>query len=76
MPCRNTIKQFLDKKGITRYQLQKETGIGHSTAYRLYDDPTLIPQKPVLDKICDFYRCYPGELITWIPPEEIIKYDG
>ncbi|WP_089131535.1 helix-turn-helix domain-containing protein [Tolypothrix sp. NIES-4075] len=70
MPVRNTIKEFLEKRGITRYQLYKETGIAPATAYRLYEDPTWIPQVGVLNKICDTYRIFPGELITWIPPEE------
>lgn len=70
MPIKNRVKEFVDGRGITRYQFHKETGIAPSTAYNLYDNPDWIPQVPVLNKICDFYRIQPSELIYWIPPEE------
>lgn len=51
--------------------LSKDTGIAPSTAYNLYDNPDWIPQVTALNKICDFYRVQPSELIYWVPPEEI-----
>ncbi|MFN6571087.1 helix-turn-helix domain-containing protein [Dendronalium sp. ChiSLP03b] len=71
MPIRNKVKQFVDGLGITRYRFQKDTGIAPSTAYNLYDNPDWIPQVTALNKICDYYRVQPSELIYWVPPEEI-----
>ncbi|MCC5634044.1 MULTISPECIES: helix-turn-helix domain-containing protein [Nostoc] len=71
MPIRNKVKKFVDGLGITRYRFQKDTGIAPSTAYNLYDNPDWIPQVTALNKICDFYRVQPSELIYWVPPEEI-----
>ncbi|AUT04641.1 DNA-binding protein (plasmid) [Nostoc sp. CENA543] len=65
MPVRNTIKEFVDSKGITVYQFRKETGIAQATAYNLYNNPQQLPAPGVLAKICDRYECQPGELLRW-----------
>jgi len=71
MPVRNRIKQFIDHKGITRYQFGKDTGLSATTAYALYDNPWQVPHVIAMNKICDTYRVQPCELIEWVPPEEI-----
>ncbi len=68
VPVRNTIKAFVDRKGISPYQFGKETGIAQKTAYALYNNPEQRPSPSVLDKICDFYQIQPAELLEWIPP--------
>ena len=66
MPVINTIKQFVDDMGITRYQFRKDTGISQRTAYDLYDNPLQVPSSTVLTKICDFYQVQPSLLIKWV----------
>jgi DNA-binding Xre family transcriptional regulator len=66
MPMRNKIKQFLDTKGITRYQFRKDTGIAQRTAYDLYEKPEQIPSGTVLEKICSTYKIQPGVLLEWV----------
>ncbi len=63
---RNKIKQFLDSRGITRYQFWKATGVAQRTAYDLYENPKQLPSSTVLTKICDTYEVQPGELLEWI----------
>ncbi|MEB3360141.1 MAG: helix-turn-helix transcriptional regulator [Synechococcales bacterium] len=67
MPVKNKIKQFLDARGITRYQFRQDTGIAQRTAYDLYAKPDQIPSSTVLEKICDAYQIQPGELLEWVP---------
>ncbi|HLP92218.1 MAG TPA: helix-turn-helix domain-containing protein [Nostocaceae cyanobacterium] len=62
----NTIKQLVDKKGISVYQFRKETGIAQATAYRLYNNPDEIPRKDVMEAICRTYKVQPGEILAWI----------
>jgi transcriptional regulator with XRE-family HTH domain len=69
MPVRNTIKQFVDEMGITRYQFAKETGISATTAYGLYENPAQVPHVTVLNKLCDFYRVQPSMFLEWLAPE-------
>lgn len=63
---RNKIKQFLDDRGVTPYQFERDAGIAHRTAYDLYNNPEQIPSSTVLTKICDAYRVQPGELLEWV----------
>jgi DNA-binding Xre family transcriptional regulator len=69
MPMKNKIKQFLEQRGITRYQFRKDTGIAQRTAYDLYAKPEQLPSSTVLAKICSTYRVQPGELLEWIPDD-------
>lgn len=67
---KNTIKQFLDARGITPYRFRIDTGIAPRTAYDLYNKPEQLPSSTVLSKICGAYRVQPGELMLWEPDEE------
>lgn len=71
MPVKNKIKQFVDDRGITRYQFGKDTKLSATTAYALYDNPWQVPHVTAMNKICDTYRVQPSELIEWVPPEEV-----
>jgi len=70
MPVRNTVKRFVDERGVTRYQFAKDTGISPTTAYGLYDNPNQVPNVTVLNKLCDFYQVQPCTFLEWIPPKE------
>ncbi len=64
---KNRIRQFIEKRGITRYRFWQDTGLGRDTAYRMCNDPGYIPTKSALDKICSAYRVQPGEFLEWLP---------
>lgn len=66
----NQIKEFIDKRGISRYRFWQDTGLGRDTAYRLCNDRTYIPTGNVLDKICGTYRVQPGELLVWMADDD------
>lgn len=51
----NTLKDFIDGRGITVYQFCKETGLPNNTGYRLYKNPRSIPTGDVLDTILNTY---------------------
>lgn len=67
----NTVKQFVDSRGITVYQFRKETGIAQATAYRLYNNSHEIPRGDVLSAICQTYRIQPGELLRWVADDSV-----
>ena len=67
----NTVKQFVDSRGITVYQFRKETGIAQATAYRLYNNSVEIPRGDVLSAICRTYKIQPGDLLRWVPDEPV-----
>lgn len=67
MTVRNTIKTFIEQRGISVYKFRKDIGVAQSTAYDLVNNPDRIPNADVLNKICETYRVQPGELLEWIP---------
>jgi DNA-binding Xre family transcriptional regulator len=67
MTVRNTIKAFIDQRGISVYKFRKDIGVAQSTAYDLVNDPNRIPNADVLNKICEKYRVQPGDLLEWVP---------
>jgi DNA-binding Xre family transcriptional regulator len=75
MPVINTIKEFADERGLTPYQLIKDSGIAHRTGYDLYNNPRQLPGSRVLSKICDAYKVQPGALLKWMPASELKKLD-
>ncbi|NDJ16927.1 helix-turn-helix domain-containing protein [Myxacorys almedinensis] len=73
MTVKNTIKAFIEKRGITVYRFRKDVGVAQSTAYDLVNNSGRIPNADVLDKICTAYEIQPGEIIEWIPAARRIE---
>ena len=67
MAVRNTIKEFIQGRGISVYRFRQDIGVSQSTAYELVSNPSRIPNGDVLNKICEKYQVQPGVLIAWIP---------
>jgi DNA-binding Xre family transcriptional regulator len=65
MAVKNTIRAFLDERGITPYRFYKDVGIAPRTAYDLCNNPDQLPASTVLAKICDTYEIQPGDLLVW-----------
>jgi hypothetical protein len=61
----NRIREFIEKRGISRYRFWQDTQLGRDTAYRLCNDPFYVPTGSVLDKICSTYKVQPGEFLGW-----------
>lgn len=55
MTMYNTLKEFIDNRGLTVYQFCKETGLPNNTGYRLYNNPQSIPTGEVMDAILNVY---------------------
>jgi transcriptional regulator with XRE-family HTH domain len=73
---RNTLKEFLDKFGITGYELHKRTGISLNTVYRLTNNPEAIPKGDVLDAILNkFPDATLLDLLQHTPSEEMTSND-
>jgi DNA-binding Xre family transcriptional regulator len=65
MAVRNTIKDFVDRLGISVYEFRKRTQIAQSTAYSLYNNPDQLPNSSVISKICDAFEIQPNEILRW-----------
>jgi DNA-binding Xre family transcriptional regulator len=67
MTVQNTLKTFIEERGISVYRFRKDIGVAQSTAYELVNNPDRIPNAEVLNKICQAYQIQPGCILSWIP---------
>jgi putative transcriptional regulator len=57
------VDQLLARRGRTFYWLAKETGISHTTLWRLKKGKALGINFNTLEKICAALECQPGEVL-------------
>ncbi|HSE17544.1 MAG TPA: helix-turn-helix transcriptional regulator [Pyrinomonadaceae bacterium] len=60
------IDQLLKARGRTFYWLAKETGISHTTLWRLKKGKALGINFITLEKLCETLACQPGDVFTFI----------
>lgn len=58
------VDELLGKHKRTFYWLAKETGISHTTLWRLKKGKALGINFETLEKICQALNCQPGDVIT------------
>jgi|HubBroStandDraft_6_1064221.scaffolds.fasta_scaffold03438_10 DNA-binding Xre family transcriptional regulator len=59
------LKQILERKGLTRYQLQQRTKITYPTLHSLYHGRSKGYSADVLNRICGALDCKLGELLVF-----------
>jgi len=59
------IDQILKAHGRTFYWLAKETGISHTTLWRLKKRKALGINFITLEKLCETLNCQPGDVFTF-----------
>src|SRR6266566_2589378 len=58
------VDQLLAEHGRTFYWLAKETGISHTTLWRLKKGKALGINFETLEKMCQALKCQPGDVIS------------
>ncbi len=66
------IRQILRKRGRTFYWLSKQTGISHTTLWRLKKGKALGINFSTLERICQALECEPGDILK-LGSDKIIK---
>lgn len=69
MTVQNSVREFIEKEGISVYEFRKRTGMSQGTAYSLANEPDRIPNADVLNRICETFRIQPGEILRWLPDQ-------
>ncbi len=62
---RLTLDTYLDKHGITRYELAKRTGIRFQILDKYYKNKVVRYDSYVLDKICAALSCGIGDIVEY-----------
>ena len=60
------VDELLEEHKRTFYWLAKETGISHSTLWRLKKGKALGINFATLERICDMLSCQPGDVLRFI----------
>ena len=60
-----TVKEFLDKEKITRYELAKRTGIRFHIIDNYYKNKVIRYDSYILDKICSALNCELSDIIEY-----------
>ena len=63
---RLTVDKYLDKSGITRYELAKRTEIKFQTIDRYYKNRVVRYDTYILDRICSALECDISDIIEYI----------
>lgn len=58
------LKELLEKKGKSIYQLQQETGVSYPTLHKIANGKPESISFKVLEKICDNLQCTPNDLLV------------
>lgn len=66
---RLTIDKYLDKCGITRYELAKRTDVKFQTIDRYYKNRVVRFDSYILDRICKALECDINDIIEYVNEE-------
>ena len=67
---RLTIDQYLNKHGITRYELAKRTEVKFQTIDRYYKNRVVRYDSYILDRICAVLGCTMCDIIEYVKDDE------
>ena len=72
------IKDQLDKKGITRYELAKRIGVTYPTIDNIYKGNSTSIKLEILESICKELDCTPNDIIVSDDPkiQKLLVYRG
>ena len=62
---RITLKEALEARGMTRYELAKKTGIQYQIIDKYFKDRVVRYDSFVLDRICSALDCGIGEILRY-----------
>lgn len=66
-------KSFQERRVVTVSEIAQATGIHRATLSKVANHPGANIGTDIVDKLCRYFGCQPGELMSWIdesPPME------
>jgi putative transcriptional regulator len=67
------VDELLEERGRTFYWLAKETGISHSTLWRLKKGKSVGINFATLERICQMLSCQPGDVLRLVSEKDTGK---
>ncbi len=66
------VKGQRERRKITYDDILTETGVSKNTLTRLANDRAAMVGISVIDRLCDYFECQPGDLFVYIRESESI----
>ena len=63
------IKERRDMRRITYDDILAEVGVSKNTLVRLANDRAAMIGISVINRLCAYFQCHPGELFVYVPDE-------
>ena len=63
-------KSRRERRRITYGDIQDQTGINKNTLTRLANDRSSMVGMSVIDRLCGYFVCQPGDLFIYVPESE------
>ena len=60
-------KAFKERRVITLSEIAESTGIHRATLSKMANQPGANVGTDIIDKLCRYFECQPGELLTYLP---------
>ena len=58
------------KRPVTVQEIAQATGISRGTLSRLINEPGYVTTTRVIDRLCAYFGCQPGDLLVYIPEKK------
>ena len=60
---------FRERRVVTLAEIAKATGIHRATLSKMANNPGANIGSDVIDKLCQYFKCQPGDLMSYVPDE-------
>lgn len=64
-----TLKEYIDARNITRYQLSQRSGVQYQTLDKYYKDSIGRYDSDILSRICEALDCTIGDILEYVKDE-------
>ena len=64
------MKARLERRRITYETIQLGSGVNKNTIVKLANDRAALVGMSVIDRLCGYFECQPGELFVYVPEME------
>lgn len=63
-------KAFKERRVVPLSEVAEATGIHRSTLSKIANQPGANIGSEVIDKLCRYFECQPGDLLTYVPTDD------
>ena len=62
-------KSRRERRRITYGEIQVQTGVNKNTLSKLANDRGAMVGMSVIDRLCEYFDCQPGDLLIYVPED-------